>query len=146
MNLSFRPAEISDLIPLRSLSIESFSLAYARFNTQENMRNYLSENFSEEKLLSEINEGQILLSVQKDKVVAYAKLVAPYTDKIPKHHPLEISRLYTDTTLIGQGIGKQMLAAIADEAQKRNCDSICLDVWQKNHRAINFYQREGFKI
>jgi ribosomal protein S18 acetylase RimI-like enzyme len=146
MKLIFRRAEAGDLDPLRALSISSFTTAYARFNTAENMRNYLSENFSEEKLSQEIRDGQILVGIQNNKMVAYAKLVKPDATKIPGSNPLEIARLYTDTQLIGQGIGVEMINAISAEALNRGCDAICLDVWQQNYRAINFYQREGFTI
>ncbi len=145
-NFNIRIAESDDLSTLRDLGISSFTSAYARFNTTENMHAYLSENFSEEKLLSEINAGEILVGLQNETIVAYTKLVIPDPSKIPGSNPLEIARLYIDTQLIGKGIGVNMIAAIAEEARKRGCDSICLDVWQKNYRAINFYQREGFRI
>ncbi len=146
MSLLIRQGRTSDLLQLQQLAKESFTDAYARFNTEINMQTYLSENFSEEKLLSEINAGEILVGLKNDKVVAYAKLVIPDSSKIPGSKPLEIARLYTDTQLIGQRIGVSMISAIADEARARGCNSICLDVWQKNYRAINFYQREGFRI
>lgn len=146
VNFNIRNAEPSDLNALRDLGVSSFASAYSRFNTPENMHTYLSENFSEERLLSEINAGEILVGLQNNRLVAYAKLVIPDSSKIPENNPLEIARLYTDPHLIGQGIGASMISAIAEEAFKRDCDSICLDVWQKNYRAINFYQREGFRI
>lgn len=110
------------------------------------MDRYLTENFSEERIVQEIEAGMILIGEQDSKVIAYAKLVSPSADKIPGYHPLEISRLYTDPALIGQGIGRHMMEAIIREAISRKCDSVCLDVWQKNYRAINFYQRCGFRI
>lgn len=146
MGIVTRLATSSDLSSLQRLAIDSFTSAYASYNTEENMRQYLAENFSEAKLMEEIVAGQILLGILDGKMVAYAKLIAPHPDKIPGHTPLEIARLYTDTTLIGKGIGKQMVEAVVSVARERNCDSVCLDVWQKNIRAINFYQREGFRI
>lgn len=144
--MNSRPASPKDVQVLQQLAISAFMSAYREFNTEENMTAYLAENFSEEKLLKEIEAGQILLGIEDEKIVAYAKLVMPDATKIPDHHPLEIARLYTDVALIGRGLGKQMLAAIDEEARRRGCDSVCLDVWQKNFRAINFYQREGFRI
>ena len=141
-----RVAESSDLTAIRKLAIDSFTHAYARFNTEANMQKYLAENFSEEKLLEEIHARQILIGLRDEKIVAYAKLTEPDASKIPGRKPLEISRLYTDVSLIGQRIGTCMINHIANEAYDRGCDSICLDVWQKNYRAVNFYQREGFKI
>jgi diamine N-acetyltransferase len=144
--ITFRLAQTTDLIELRELCISSFVQAYAQFNTEENMRTYLSENFSEEKLSGEINAGLLFVGVSDGEIIAYAKLVSPSSDKIPGRIPLEIARLYTSTKQIGQGTGKQMIEEICREAKSRNCDSVCLDVWQKNYRAINFYQREGFTI
>jgi ribosomal protein S18 acetylase RimI-like enzyme len=146
MSLITRYAVPLDLIPLQRLAVAAFTHAYAEFNTEENMTAYLSEHFSEEQLLHEIESGQVLIGLHEEKMVAYAKLVAPDSIQIPDRHPLEIARLYTDTNFIGRGIGKRMLKAIDEEAGKRGYDSVCLGVWQKNFRAINFYQREGFRI
>jgi ribosomal protein S18 acetylase RimI-like enzyme len=146
MQLITRSAQPSDLLSLRKLAIDSFSQAYGKFNTEQDMQNYLSENFSEEKLLKEINAGEILVGIQNEKIAAYAKLISPDATKCPGDKALEIARLYTDTRFIGQGLGTQMLQAIFNLAQQQGKDSVCLDVWQKNFRAINFYQREGFRI
>lgn len=40
-----------------------------------------------------------------------------------------------------QGIGKQLLDFVKNKKRK-----ISLNVYQKNIRAVHFYQREGFKI
>lgn len=146
MELTCRFAKASDVKELQKLAVDSFSSAYASFNTEENMKRYLSENFSEKKLLNEITAGEILLGLHNNSIVAYAKLVKPDASKIPGQIPLEIARLYTDKQLVGQGIGVGMMDAIVAEALNRGCDSICLDVWQKNYRAVNFYQRQGFRI
>lgn len=146
MSLLVRPGQESDLHPLRQLAIDSFTSAYAQFNTEEDIAAHLSEYFSEKKLLRAIESGEILLGVEGKKIVAYAQLVEPRAGSVEGHHPLEIARLYTDAALIGRGIGKQMIAAIDSEARRRGYDSVCLGTWQKNFRGINFYQREGFRI
>lgn len=144
--MTTRFATPKDVQELQRLAVGAFVSAYGEFNTEENLTAHLSENFSEEKLLSAINAGEMLLGVQDEKLVAYAQLMEPDAERVPGHRPLEIARLYTDAALIGRGIGKQMLAAIDEEARKRGCDSVCLATWQKNFRGINFYQREGFRI
>jgi len=37
------------------------------------------------------------------------------------------------------------MSASIQEAKQRGCDSIWLGVWEKNPRAISFYQKWGFK-
>jgi len=57
--------------------------------------------------------------------------------------------LYTiavDPALHGQGIGKKLLLACEDEAHRRNCDRIVLEVRQDNAAAIALYQKHGYIV
>lgn len=148
MQLHIRPAEISDLLLLRALSIESFVKAYASFNTEADMRNYLSDNFSEEKLQQELSDNSLLylLAFSDEELTGYVKLNLYPGTKGGANNPVEIARLYSHPDRIGKGIGKQILDAVVDYARSKKHDAIVLDVWQKNFRAVNFYQREGFSI
>lgn len=148
MSISIRTARYSDEVSLRELSIASFVHAYAAHNTETDMQNYLATHFSEQAIQAELSDPSLcfLLAFEQEELVAYAKLVVADSGRIPDHKPIEIARLYTKPELIGGGIGVQMIKAIAEIAGAKGCDSICLDVWQKNFRAINFYQREGFRI
>ncbi len=143
-----RTPHISDLLDLRELSIASFVHAYGQFNTAEDMENYLSTNFTEENLRKEISDPELhfLLAFEKGELVGYVKLNLQSKPKGDAIRPLEILRLYTKPNLIGGGIGKEILQAVGKFAKARDYDSVRLDVWQKNFRAVNFYQREGFKI
>lgn len=161
MQVSIRKAELSDAESLRRLSIDSFVNAYAVFNTKEDMEQYLAENFSEKTIAEELVDPNVVFLVAMSEtpataggventgdnshLVGYVKL--NLSRQLPgSTRPLEIARLYTDTKLIGQGIGAQILRAVEKFAYDNNFDSVCLDVWQKNYRAVNFYQREGFSI
>lgn len=148
MKLAIRRSQISDLNSLRELSIDSFVNAYAAFNTEEDMQYYLSTNFSAEKIQEELSDPNLvfLLAVEQDEVVGYVKLGIDPGTKAGATKPVEILRLYTRPDRIGKGIGKIILGGVEEYARANNHDAICLDVWQKNFRAVNFYQREGFSI
>jgi len=148
MQITIRPSQISDLPALRQLSIDSFRNAYAAFNTPANMAHYLLENFSEEKMREELSDRKLcfLLASDNERLVGYVKLNLHPGARGGAENPVEIARLYTEPTLIGKGIGKQILHAVDAYAKTNGHDAVCLDVWQKNFRAINFYQREGFSI
>jgi ribosomal protein S18 acetylase RimI-like enzyme len=45
----------------------------------------------------------------------------------------------------GQGIGRQLMNAVVDEARKRNCKRITLEVRKDNTKAQNLYQSLGFE-
>lgn len=146
--ITIRPAYISDLPALRILSIAAFVHAYAAQNTEEDMRKYVTTHFSEEKMLAEFAETTLhfLLAFENEELVGYTKLKFDSGVKGRAERPLEIARFYTKPERIGRGIGKQMLAAVEDYARANKYDAIWLGVWQKNFKAINFYQREGLRI
>ena len=78
--------------------------------------------------------------------MGYAKLNPKCDAQEGAEHPLEIARLYTRPARIGKGIGKQLIRAVEEYARNNGHDAIWLGVWQRNFRAVNFYQREGFRI
>ncbi len=45
----------------------------------------------------------------------------------------------------GKGIGKQLFAALEEEARRRGCCKLTLEVLSGNERAIKVYQRLGFE-
>ena len=52
-----------------------------------------------------------------------------------------IAGIFVSSQVQSQGIGKLLLNFIKERKKK-----LCLSVYQKNTRAIHFYQREGFEI
>ena len=44
-----------------------------------------------------------------------------------------------------QGVAKELLEFMIDDAKKRNLGKIELDVWEFNDSAIEFYQAVGFR-
>lgn len=52
-----------------------------------------------------------------------------------------IGALFVRPAAIGRGIGK----ALMEHVKQRFCQ-LSLEVYQKNHRAVNFYAAQGFRI
>lgn len=52
-----------------------------------------------------------------------------------------IEGIFVSSEMQSKGIGRRLLDFV-----KTNRTKLCLNVYQKNTRAIDFYQREGFKI
>ena len=146
--ITFRSATLNDAAALRELAISSFVHAYERYNTPEDMQKYLSEHFSEENIIKEIFDGNILflLAMREKQIVGYAKLLFHTQYEVDAKNPIEISRLYTRIEKIGTGIGKLLVEEIVRYGVHTGFDAICLGVWQKNTAAVRFYEREGFII
>jgi ribosomal protein S18 acetylase RimI-like enzyme len=141
-----RSAKPEDTVSLRELAVKSFIHAYEQYNTPGDMEKYLSDNFTEEKIRSEISDPRflILLAEKEQEIVGYAKLAFQTQLETSAKKPLEIARLYTRIDLIGNGIGKKLISETCRFAAENNFDVVCLGVWKKNPRAIRFYEREGF--
>lgn len=148
MNISIRTATLNDINTLRNFSIVAFNHAYAEHNTAADMENYLTTHFSEEITRAELQDASLhfLVAYDNEELVGYAKLNLACEPQTGVKNPVEIARLYTKPEYIGRGIGKMMLRAVEEYALANGHDAIWLSAWQRNFKAINFYQREGFRI
>ena len=58
--------------------------------------------------------------------------------------PVELVRLYIEEEIIGKGYGSVLMNSCLEEAKKNGHRTIWLGVWEKNLRAIRFYEKWGF--
>ncbi len=57
----------------------------------------------------------------------------------------EIARIYADHHWHGHGLGAALLRACIETAQEWGAEVIWLGVWERNPRAIAFYEKHGFR-
>lgn len=58
----------------------------------------------------------------------------------------EIWRIYVDAHFQQKGIGKQLLDFAEQQAKKQGYKRIVIWAFKSNHRAISFYQKQGYCI
>ncbi|MBO0357108.1 GNAT family N-acetyltransferase [Hymenobacter sp. BT186] len=137
---------------LAALGRQTFQDTFAADNSPEDMAAYLAATFSEEKQLAELEDKDtvFLLARMQQELVGYAKLNFNSTLGVePGKKPdvrMEIARLYVREDWVGTGLGASLMRRIIEEARQQACRSVVLGVWEKNQRAIAFYQRFGFKV
>jgi GNAT superfamily N-acetyltransferase len=143
-----RPAGLSDVPILSTLGASTFSDAFAPFNTEEDIDDYLNRNFSRAQVELELKTAGtvFLLATHRDNVLGYAKL---RTQEVPEvlagTRAIELERIYAVKDQWGKSIGKWLMKACLDVAQKRGFEAIWLGVWELNSRAIAFYEKWGFE-
>ncbi len=144
-----RNVTIEDLDLLREVSIQTFTAAFAHMNTAENMSYYLNQAFNNDQLVKELNDPDSNFQFLKvsDDVVGYFKINFR-TAQTESIHPdaMEIQRIYLQPHVQGQGLGKLMIQTVESICKDHNCPLIWLGVWDKNERAIKFYEKMGFTI
>jgi ribosomal protein S18 acetylase RimI-like enzyme len=140
-------ASLSDLSIIQSISKQSFTETFSEINTPENMEKYLQESFNTEQLTTEINnpDSPFYIAFIDKKPVGYLKinLGNAQTETI-KDETIEIQRIYVLQDFHGKKIGQLLLDQAIKVAQQLTVDYIWLGVWEENHRALQFYTKNGF--
>jgi len=146
-----RPADAGDIKPLAELAARTFKDAFAKDNDPEDVQSYIDQSFSPERLRAELANADNLFLLaflaEADFPVGYAKLRSGTLDpSVRGPDPVELERLYVDQGAIGSGIGAALMRAVLDAARRGGHKTLWLGVWERNARAIAFYQRWGFEV
>ena len=147
--MKIRKINIDDLETLRNLSIQTFKETFEEVNTEEDMQKYLDENLSIEKLKTELENpnSEFYFAENNDEILGYLKLnfKDAQTEKLEENH-FEIERIYVLKAFLGQKIGQFLFDKAIEIGREKNLEYVWLGVWEENHRAIRFYEKNDFEI
>lgn len=138
---------IEDLPKLQSIGKQTFSETFSESNSAENMAKYLEEAYSNEKLSTELNDPNSLfyLASLDNKVIGYLKLnLGASQTELKDDKALEIERIYVTKEFHGKKVGQLLYNKAIEVAKEKKVDYVWLGVWEENHRAIQFYTKNGF--
>ncbi|MEJ8843484.1 GNAT family N-acetyltransferase [Lacibacter sp. H375] len=143
--ITIRYATPADAELIAEMSRTSFYEAFAKDNTKEDMDIFMNEQFTKEELMNEVelSEGIFMLAYIDEEPVGYARL--RLKNSLAHEQAIEIARIYALDKAIGKGVGKALMQECINKAIELKMKSIWLGVWEKNERAISFYQRWGFE-
>ena len=146
--LVIKKVDSADIQLLREISIATFTETFASFNSEQNMKAYIGTAFSLEKLESELNTpNSAFYFLYNDQVLAgYLKLNEGNAQtEANQSCSLEIERIYVLSRFQGKKFGQALFEKALEVAKQKNVKYVWLGVWEKNERAIQFYQKNGFK-
>jgi GNAT superfamily N-acetyltransferase len=112
--IEIRKAALNDLDQLQKIARQTFYETFSAVNTAENMKKYLDERFSVEKLTAELSDSNtdFYFAALDNRVIGYLKI----------------------------NFGQSQTELRDDKA----VDYIWLGVWEENHKALRFYRKNGF--
>lgn len=148
MNLFIRYATKDDAALIANISRQTFYDTFAADNTQEDMEKFMNEQFTKGRLMLEVgaSENEFLLAYMNEEVAGYVKLrQGKEPIELRRMQALEIARLYVLKEFIGTGVGAALMQKAIDIAAEKKKETVWLGVWEKNQRAIAFYNRFGFE-
>ncbi|SMP09144.1 GNAT family N-acetyltransferase [Chryseobacterium profundimaris] len=142
-----KKASSGDLEALQQIGTETFYETFAKHNSAEEMRKYLAESFSSEKLLTELNnqDSQFFMAWEDENPVGYLKINSGEAQtELQDEISLEIERIYVKSSHHGKKVGQLLYEKALEVAIQQKKKYIWLGVWEENKRAVNFYIKNGF--
>lgn len=138
---------MTDIDLLKSIAQQTFIETFSEVNTAANMAKYIAEKFSNETLLAELsNQGSEFYFAQLgNRIIGYLKINSEQAQtELQDEHALEIERIYVLQEFHGKKVAQLLYEKALDIARLKKVRFIWLGVWEENHRAISFYQKNGF--
>jgi diamine N-acetyltransferase len=141
--------EYADVEVLWKLSRQTFIEAFAHQNSAEDMDIYVNTSLAKERLDEEwknVDSEFYFLKNEKSEIMGYFKI--NYNDaqneKLGNDH-LELERIYIIKEYQNLGLGTKILDFIIEKSKAWKISKLWLGVWEENHHAIRFYERNGFE-
>ena len=144
---TIRHATPEDAKLLASFAAQAFADTYRELSDAQEIADYVAEHFQPEVMAGVIADPACttLLAWVGESLAGYAILKAePAPDCVTGPAPLKLWRLYLGASFIGQGLGAALMQAVHEQARRRGAQTLWLGVYDRNVRAIEFYERFGF--
>ena len=138
---------MSDIKGLQRIGRETFAASFGAENSASDMQKYLDENFNTEKVKSELEnpDAEFYFAETDQQIVGYLKINTgnAQTETLIEN-ALEIERIYVLAPYQGQGVGRLLFDKALEIAKSKAVENLWLGVWEKNLKAIRFYEKNGF--
>ncbi len=149
MDISIVPCSVAEVEALQQIARETYDQTFRSMNTAETMAKYLEEAFDRKRLLVELsNPGCSFFFMHADNELSgYLKLneALAQTD-LNDPESLELERIYVRKRFQGKGLGRVLINYAIEVSRQRAKRYLWLGVWERNTKAIGFYQKMGFTV
>jgi diamine N-acetyltransferase len=145
--LFIRPATSSDAELIAGLSARTFVSAYQSMLPEQALLDFVASAFTLDNIREEMNApgSHFLLAFGGEVPVGYAWLrQAGLLAGVRGRRPAELARIYLEEEVTGKGYGSRLMEACLNVAMEAGYDVLWLGVWERNERAIRFYEKKGF--
>ena len=147
--MNIRKANIFDVETLQQIGKQTFMETFSADNTQENLSTYLNVAFSIEKIKDELRNknSEFYLAVLGESIIGYLKINIKHAQTEKKlSNSLEIERIYVQKEFQRKEVGQKLYNKALEIATSKSFKYVWLGVWEQNHKAIRFYEKNGFKV
>lgn len=138
---------LTEITALLEISKNTFVTFFKEFNSEQNLNKYVDKAFTIEKCTSELtNPNSVFYFAKyKNENVGYLKVnFANAQTEFQNKTSLEIERIYVNENFIGKKVGQFLFEKAVKIAKSKKLKYIWLGVWERNFRAIRFYEKQNF--
>ncbi|WP_010284802.1 GNAT family N-acetyltransferase [Bacillus timonensis] len=147
MTIEIKECTLDDLNTLQEISYETFNETFKDQNSPENMSAYLDRAFNVEQVEKELTttSSQFFFVYFNHEAAGYLKVnINDAQSEEMGTDSLEIERIYIKGKFQKNGLGKVLFNKAVEMAKEHHKKIIWLGVWEKNEKAIAFYEKMGF--
>ena len=143
----FRKATTDDILPLSILFKHVYIETYGVEGITHEFANFITEQFSTEKIKSDIisSKSDLWVATYKENPVGVIQLEyrkqCPIGDLIAP----EVNKLYIMKRFFGKGIGQSLMEKAEHQLIQFGEKKVWLWVLESNQRAVNFYEKQGYE-
>jgi len=146
-SLALRRASLEDASALAAFASKAFSDTYRGLDDPDDIADYVGEHFNSEAMAEIIRDrvSTTLVAEIGPQLVGYAVLQSVEAPScVTGTKPIELARFYLDKDFIGKGIGASLMLLVHAEALRLGARTLWLSVYDRNVRAVRFYECFGF--
>lgn len=146
-NIEIIKVTLNDINALAQIGRQTFQETFSGTNSADNMRKYLEDGFSVDKLTEEVRNtaSQFYFAKLNEQLIGYLKINTgnAQTEALDTK-ALEIERIYLLAAYHGKQVGQLLYHKAIQIAEELKSSFVWLGVWEENTRAIRFYEKNGF--
>jgi GNAT superfamily N-acetyltransferase len=148
MPMALRAAGAQDAPALAAFAGQAFHDTYRGLDDPREIAEYVAEHFNLSAVQALLRDAacHTLLAEVDGGLAGYAVIRRGEPPAcVTGPAPIELSRLYLGAGFIGQGLGAALMKAVQAEARHLGGRTLWLGVYDRNVRAVRFYERFGFR-
>ena len=122
-NIEIEKVTLNEIEKLQKIGRQTFLETFSESNSEENMKSYLEEGFSREKLTTELNDknSEFYIAKIENEVIGYLKLnFGESQTELKDNKSLEIERIYVPKEFHGKSVGQILYDKAIQVAKQKN--------------------------
>ncbi|TYA58883.1 GNAT family N-acetyltransferase [Formosa maritima] len=142
-------ATLNDAEILSKIGRQAFVESHGMSASEKDILNYVESKFTKAVFETELNDENNVFHIlnYNQEPIGYSKIIYNfYQDSIPFKNVTKLERLYILEEFHHLKLGLKLFNFNVTLSKEHEQNGMWLFTWIENHKAINFYNKAGFKI